>query len=157
MQSVPIATKVVSSNPAHGEVYPRQHYCHDIIEILLKVALNTINQPTYKMWSLCSLTIVIILNKVFFLNQIIWASFFSIMRNGWFKSIKNNHSIHINRMYFIKTFRKYVVNLFCVHHYFNCLFIILLNNSQIKSSLCKKQLLVCIKCTGSLPHPHYVW
>jgi hypothetical protein len=26
MQSVPITTKVVSSNPAHGEVYPIQHY-----------------------------------------------------------------------------------------------------------------------------------
>jgi hypothetical protein len=71
MQSVPITTKVVSSNPVHGEVYSIQHYkvCqrlatgrwlspgtlvsstnktdrHDIAEILLKVALNTINQPT---------------------------------------------------------------------------------------------------------------
>jgi hypothetical protein len=70
MQSVPITTKVVSSNPAHGEVYSIQHYVikfvsdlwqvggflrvsstnktdhHDINEILLKVALNTINQPT---------------------------------------------------------------------------------------------------------------
>ena len=63
-------TKVVSSNPTHGEVYSIQHYaikfvsdlrqtglwfspgilisstnetdCHDITEILLKVALNTI-------------------------------------------------------------------------------------------------------------------
>ena len=26
MQSVPIATKVVGSNPAHGEVYSIQHY-----------------------------------------------------------------------------------------------------------------------------------
>jgi hypothetical protein len=26
MQSVPIATNVVSSNPAHGEVYSMQHY-----------------------------------------------------------------------------------------------------------------------------------
>ena len=63
-----IATKVVSSNPVHGESYSIQHYvimfvsdlrqvwfslstpvsstnktdCHDLIEILLKVALNTI-------------------------------------------------------------------------------------------------------------------
>ena len=64
-----ITTNVVSSNPAHGEVYSIQHYvikfvsdiasnlwfspgtlvsftnktdCHDITEILLKVALNTI-------------------------------------------------------------------------------------------------------------------
>ena len=67
MQSVPITTKVVSSNLAHGKVYSIQHYvikfisnlwqvsdflwffftnktdCHDITEILLKVALNTIN------------------------------------------------------------------------------------------------------------------
>ena len=68
MQSVNITTKVVSSNPAHGEVYSIQHcdkvcqwlatgqwfspgtpvssinkaYLHDIAEILLKVALNTI-------------------------------------------------------------------------------------------------------------------
>jgi hypothetical protein len=65
MQSVPITTKIVSSNPIHGEVYSIQNYvikfvsdllqvcgffrvlnnktdCHDITEILLKVALNTI-------------------------------------------------------------------------------------------------------------------
>ena len=75
MQSVPITTKAVSSNPVHDEVYSIQHYdtalcdkdCkwlvtdrwfspgtpvsstnktyhNDIAEILLKVALNTINQ-----------------------------------------------------------------------------------------------------------------
>jgi hypothetical protein len=68
VQSVPITTKVVSLNPVHGEVYSIQHYvtkfvsdfrqvggfllvlwynktdCHDIAEILLKVALNTITQ-----------------------------------------------------------------------------------------------------------------
>jgi hypothetical protein len=66
MQSVPITTYAVSSNPTHGEVYSIQHYAikfvsdlwqvtgfsgysnnktdsHDITEILLKVALNTIN------------------------------------------------------------------------------------------------------------------
>ena len=69
MQSVPITTNVVSSNPAHGEVYSIHHYViksdgdlwqvsgfssttlvsstnktyrHDIAERLLKVALNTI-------------------------------------------------------------------------------------------------------------------
>ena len=69
LQSVPITTKVVSSNPVHGEVYSIQHYVikfvsdlrqvggflqvllvsstnkidhHDITEILLKVALNTV-------------------------------------------------------------------------------------------------------------------
>jgi len=68
VQSVPITTKVVSSNPVHGEVYWIQHDVikivsdltgrwfstvsstnkanrHDITEILLKMALNTINQP----------------------------------------------------------------------------------------------------------------
>ena len=62
---MPITTKVVSSNPAHGEVYLIQHYLinlsvtfdrlmvfscsftnktdhHDMTEILLKVALNTL-------------------------------------------------------------------------------------------------------------------
>ena len=62
MQLVPITTKYVSSNPTHGEVYLIQHYVimdwfypgtpvsstnktdrHDIAEILLNVALNTIN------------------------------------------------------------------------------------------------------------------
>jgi len=63
VQSVPIVTNVVSSNPVHGEVHWIQHYviklsvtcdrsvvfstnktdCHDKTEILLKVALNTIN------------------------------------------------------------------------------------------------------------------
>jgi hypothetical protein len=60
---VSITTKVVSSNPVHGEVYSIQLYmtcdrtvvfsrystnetdCHDITEILLKVALNTIQKP----------------------------------------------------------------------------------------------------------------
>jgi hypothetical protein len=59
VQSVPITTKVVSLNSAHGEVYSIQQYVikfvsdlqqvggflhHNITEILLKVALNTINQ-----------------------------------------------------------------------------------------------------------------
>jgi hypothetical protein len=70
VQSVPITTNVVSLNPVHIEVYSIQHYVikfvsdlrqvggfllvppissinktdhHDIAEILLKVALNTIN------------------------------------------------------------------------------------------------------------------
>jgi len=63
VQSVPITTGVVNSNPTHGEVYSIQNYViqfgqwlsygilvssikktdrHDIAEILLKVALNTI-------------------------------------------------------------------------------------------------------------------
>jgi hypothetical protein len=73
MQSVPITTNVVSLNSAHGEVYLIQHYVikfvsdlrqvssflsspvsstnkterHDITEILLKVALNAINQTHF--------------------------------------------------------------------------------------------------------------
>jgi hypothetical protein len=68
MQSVSITTKVLSLNPVHDEVYSIQHYMikfvsetyqwfspsipasstnktdrHDIAEILLKMALNTIN------------------------------------------------------------------------------------------------------------------
>ena len=62
VQSVPITTKVVSSNPVHGEVYLIQHYVikfvsdlwqvggflkvQNITEILLKVQLSTIHQPT---------------------------------------------------------------------------------------------------------------
>jgi hypothetical protein len=56
VQSVPITTNVVSSNPANSEVYSIQYYvikfvsdlrqsgvdCHDITEILLKVVLSTI-------------------------------------------------------------------------------------------------------------------
>ena len=66
VQSVPITTTVVSSNPAHGDVYSIQLYVikfvsdlslvspgtpvsstnkadhHDITQVLLKVALNTI-------------------------------------------------------------------------------------------------------------------
>ena len=75
VQSVPITTKFVSSNPIHGEVYLIQHYVikfvsdlrqvggfspstpvfftnktdrHIITEILLKVALNTITPITKK-------------------------------------------------------------------------------------------------------------
>ena len=64
---MPIIIKVVNSNPVHGEVYSIQHYVikfvsdlrqvggflhqntdrHDTTEILLKVALNTINKQTY--------------------------------------------------------------------------------------------------------------
>jgi hypothetical protein len=81
---VSITTKVVSSNPVHDEVYSIQYYVikfviylrqvggflrfpppikltrHDIAEILLKVALNTINQtkPTYYLLYLIDLLFV---------------------------------------------------------------------------------------------------
>ena len=66
---MPITTKVVSSNPAHGKVYSIQLYvinfvsdlqqvgtpvssttkndCHNITEILLTVALNIITPTLY--------------------------------------------------------------------------------------------------------------
>ena len=51
MQSLPIAIYVVSFTPAYGEVYSVQHYVikfvsdlWQVCEILLKAALNTINQ-----------------------------------------------------------------------------------------------------------------
>jgi hypothetical protein len=37
VQSVPITTKVVSSNPAHGEVYSIQHYVIKFVSDLMKV------------------------------------------------------------------------------------------------------------------------
>jgi len=39
VQSVPITTKVVSSNPVHGEVYSMHHYV---------IKLSAINQPFYE-------------------------------------------------------------------------------------------------------------
>ena len=72
MQSVSIATNIVISNPAHDEVYSIQQYVslsvvggfclgtlvystnktdtHDITEILLKVALNTITLTQLYSW-----------------------------------------------------------------------------------------------------------
>jgi len=37
MQSVPITTKVVSSNPAHGEAYSIQHYVIKVVSDLPQV------------------------------------------------------------------------------------------------------------------------
>jgi len=74
VQSVPITTDV-SSDRVHGEVYLIQHYVekfvsdlqqkvvfsryscfpHDITEILLKVALNTINQTNLLMSYDCTI------------------------------------------------------------------------------------------------------
>jgi hypothetical protein len=75
VQTVPTSNNVVSSNPSHGEVYSIQHYVikfvsdlrqvgdfhlvsatnktdsHDITEILLKVALNTIILTIKKLFS----------------------------------------------------------------------------------------------------------
>jgi len=79
MQSVLITTKVGSETPAHDEVYSIQHYViqfflgtsvsstnktghHDITEILLKVALNTI--------TLTAQIIHVYLNKQFYTIKI---------------------------------------------------------------------------------------
>ena len=69
-QSVPITTNVVSSIPAYGEAYSIKHYMikffqyfgsstnktdrHDIAEILLKVALNTITPINFNTFFLSS-------------------------------------------------------------------------------------------------------
>jgi hypothetical protein len=37
LQSVPITSKVVSSNPAHGEVYSIQHYVINFVNDLRQV------------------------------------------------------------------------------------------------------------------------
>ena len=37
MQSVPITTKVMTSNPAHGEVYSIQHYVIRFVSDLLQI------------------------------------------------------------------------------------------------------------------------
>ena len=44
VQSVPITTKLVSSNPVHGEVYSIEHYV--IKFVTFSVTCYTINQPT---------------------------------------------------------------------------------------------------------------
>ena len=82
MQSVPFTSKVVSSNPVHGEEYSIQHYwitfvsdlrqsggfspctpvsstnktkLHDVIEIYLKKALNTITLTLFHLGTVLSL------------------------------------------------------------------------------------------------------
>ena len=88
MQSVPIATKVVSLNPIHSEVYSIQHYYmiefvsdlwqigdfllstlvsstnktdrHNITEMLLKVMLNTIKLQIQMSTSIYKLFITLV-------------------------------------------------------------------------------------------------
>jgi len=40
LQTVPITTKVVSSNPVHGEVYSMQHYVIKFVSVLQLVVLS---------------------------------------------------------------------------------------------------------------------
>ena len=96
VQSVPITTKVVSSNPVHGEVYLIQYYVikfvsdlrqlgrwfspvsstnkidrHDITEILLKVALNTINKQTNPYFVIGGSFICHQVNLIFYFNMLL--------------------------------------------------------------------------------------
>ena len=102
MQSVPITTEVVSSNPVHGKVYSLQHnvlelslsvtcdksgFLHwgspdsftnktdrnDITEVLLKVVLNTITQTSPKTClHNCLHTSTVTVNKQRFINCYCW-------------------------------------------------------------------------------------
>ena len=47
MQSVPITTEVVSSNPAHGYVYSIQHYVNKFVSDLLLVGGFRPDTPVY--------------------------------------------------------------------------------------------------------------
>jgi hypothetical protein len=95
MQSVPITTKVVGLNPVHGKVYSIQHCWikfvndllqdqgrrfspgtpvsstnktdhHELTEILLKVALNTINLKPIRKQTWCLYTMYD--NMIFYRN-----------------------------------------------------------------------------------------
>jgi hypothetical protein len=45
VQSVPITTKVVSSNPAHGEVYSIQHYLIKLVSDLVDFFKSSTLKP----------------------------------------------------------------------------------------------------------------
>ena len=45
MQSVPITTKVVSSNPAHGEMYSIQHYMIKFVIDLRQIGVRVLRFP----------------------------------------------------------------------------------------------------------------
>jgi len=110
LQSVPITTNVVSSNPVHGEVYSKQHYVlkfvsdlrqvggflrppvsstnkadrHDITEILLKVAFNTINQP-FVYFSYCFFPFFVL----FFVLSVLLTFFSNCFKFLFFNILKN--------------------------------------------------------------------
>jgi hypothetical protein len=61
MQSVPVATKVVSLNPAHGEPYSIQHYVIKFVSDLLQVGdfLQVLQfPPSIKLTSMIQVYIV---------------------------------------------------------------------------------------------------
>ena len=127
--AVSITNKIVSSNPAHGEVYSVQHYVikfvshlwqvggflrffftnktdhHEITEILLKKALNTIIIPYYPWIPRLIFSITIIPFWASFNNNWIYYSFWSFTIKLWSPptfSIINNiptFSIINNLMY----------------------------------------------------------
>jgi hypothetical protein len=49
MQSVPITTKVVSTNPSHGEVYSIQHYVIKFVSDLQQVGGHLRFPPPIKL------------------------------------------------------------------------------------------------------------
>ena len=57
-QSVPITTKVVNSNPTHGEVYSIQHYVINFVSDLRKVSGFLRFLPPIKLTSMIDITVI---------------------------------------------------------------------------------------------------
>ena len=129
MQSVPITTNVVSSNPAHGEVYSIQHYmikfvsdlrqvggfirvlrfpppikliATDITEILLKVALNPLTQTGFSLLKLHTRIMVIVFPQLYFVH------FQS--RNSCLNNIVLKMALNINNSYLELYGKHYNIN-----------------------------------------------
>ena len=132
MQSVPITTNVVSSNPAHGEVYSIQHYMikfvsdlqqvgnflrvlrfpppihlidiivQDITEILLKVALNPLTQTGFSLLKLHTRIMVIVFPQLYFVH------FQS--RNSCLNNIVLKMALNINNSYLQLYGKHYNIN-----------------------------------------------
>ena len=123
VQSVPITTKVVSSNPVHGELYSIQHYVikfvndlrqvgsfsgsstnktdrHDITEILLKLTLNTIHKQTLNIYNY---HMIYLLGKYY---------------NPVFTSYRKKN-LRINYLYYSNSF---YINIFFIHHIYKRMF-----------------------------------
>jgi len=57
-QSVPITTKVVNSNPTHGEVYSIQHYVIKFVSDLRKVSGFLRFLPPIKLTTMIDITVI---------------------------------------------------------------------------------------------------